>query len=296
MASTPLTTQVSALLDESGVREGSVHHAESGMFFLRHNDATAQVAAVYQPLLCLVLQGAKEVGTSTRTLTVSNGQSLLVSHSLPVTSRITIASHNCPYIALVLPLDLELLRELAPNAPLRSAGALQDPFSISLYPADEDLEKALTRYIEQCEEEASRTVLAPITLQEIHARLLMGPHGDQLQKLLWHETTASRVFQATQHIQANLSTAIAIADLAKRAGMSNSAFFEHFKSITGTSPLQYQKDLRLLRARDALRSSNNKVSEVAFSVGYDSPAQFSREYARKFGISPKQDRATASAA
>jgi AraC-like DNA-binding protein len=229
-------------------------------------------------------------------LTVSNGQSLLVSHTLPVTSRVTTASHDCPYIALVLPLDLELLRELAPNAPLRSAGALQDPFSISLYPADEGLENALARYIEQCGVETSRTVLAPITLREIHARLLMGPHGDQLQKLLWHETKASRVFQATQHIQANLSTAIAIADLAERAGMSSSAFFEHFKSVTGTSPLQYQKDLRLLRARDALRSSHNKVSEIAFSVGYDSPAQFSREYARKFGISPKQDRATASAA
>lgn len=129
-----------------------------------------------------------------------------------------------------------------------------------------------------------------------HARLMMGPHGEQLQKLLWHETTASRVFHAMQHIQSNPSTAIAIADMAERAGIGSSAFFEHFKSVTGTSPLQYQKDLRLLRARDALRSSNNKVSEIAFSVGYDSPAQFSREYARKFGISPKQDRATASAA
>jgi AraC-like DNA-binding protein len=296
MANTPLTKQISALLDQSGIREGSLHHAASGMFFLRQNNATTQDATLYQPLLCLVLEGAKEVGTSTRALTVSNGQSLLVSHTLPVTSRITSASRDRPYIALVLPLNFELLRELAPNAPLRSAGALHDPFSISLHPVDEGLENAFTRYIEQCGAETSRTVLAPITLREIHARLVMGPHGEQLQKLLWHETTASRVSHATQHIQSNLSTAIAIADLAERAGMSSSAFFEHFKSVTGTSPLQYQKNLRLLRARDALRSSNNKVSEIAFSVGYDSPAQFSREYARKFGTSPKQDRATASAA
>lgn len=295
MANTPLTTQISALLDEYDIREGSMQHEPSGMFFLRHNNATAQDAIVYQPLLCLVLQGVKEVGTSRRTLTVSNGQSLLVSHTLPVTSRITSASQDRPYIALVLPLDFELLRELATNASLRPASAFQDPFSVSHYPAVEDLENALARYIEQCEAGTTRSVLAPITLREIHARLLMGPHGKQLQKLLWHETTASRIFHATQHIQTNLSIAITVADLAERAGMSNSAFFEHFKSVTGTSPLQYQKDLRLLRARDALRSSHGKISEIAYSVGYDSPAQFSREYARKFGLSPKQDRTTTSA-
>lgn len=68
------------------------------------------------------------------------------------------------------------------------------------------------------------------------------------------------------------------------------SFFEHFKAVTGTSPLQYQKDLRLLRAREALRSSNGKVSQIAFGVGYESSAQFSREYARKFGVPPRQDR------
>jgi AraC-like DNA-binding protein len=72
--------------------------------------------------------------------------------------------------------------------------------------------------------------------------------------------------------------------------MSSSAFFEHFRAVTGTSPLQYQKDLRLLRAREALRSTNEKVSEIAFGLGYESSAQFSREYAWKFGLPPRQDR------
>ena len=72
--------------------------------------------------------------------------------------------------------------------------------------------------------------------------------------------------------------------------MSSSAFFEQFRAVTGTSPLQYQKELRLLRARDELQTSSAKVSEIAFSVGYESSAQFSREYSRKFGRSPRQDR------
>ena len=134
-------------------------------------------------------------------------------------------------------------------------------------------------------------VAGPDHPAEIHARLLLGPHADALQKLLWHETTASRIFQATRAIQSDLSRALVVGDLADGVGMSNSAFFEHFKAVTGTSPLQYQKDLRLLHARDTLRGSDAKVSEVAFRVGYESSAQFSREYARKFGLSPRQDRA-----
>jgi transcriptional regulator GlxA family with amidase domain len=118
----------------------------------------------------------------------------------------------------------------------------------------------------------------------------MGPHAEPLQKLLWHETTASRIFQATRAIQSDLSQPVAIGDLAHRAAMSTSAFFEHFRAVTGTSPLQYQKELRLLHARDALRSTNAKVSEIAFRVGYESASQFSREYARKFGRPPKTDR------
>ena len=290
MVSTRLATKISALLDKSGIREGALDHAVSGMHFLRHNKTTVQEATLYQPLLCLVLQGAKEVGTIARTLRVADGQSLLVSHALPVTSRITEARLNCPYIALVLPIDLDLLRSLVPDAPALPSGTQKDPFSISLCQTDPELEGALSRYLEQTQTELCRTLIAPITLREIHARLLIGPHGEQLQKLLWHDTTASRVFRATQHIQANLSTSIVIAELAARAGMSSSAFFEQFRAITGTSPLQYQKDLRLLQARDALRTTGSKVSEIAYGVGYESSAQFSREYSRKFGRSPRRDR------
>lgn len=290
MANISLTNQISAQLDQARVREGGMNHAPSGMHFLRHSTVTLQDSTIYLPLLCLVLQGAKEVGTSIKTLTVSNGESLLVSHTLPVTSRITVATLDRPYIALVFPLDLDVLRGLAADVPLKPGKSSHDPFSISLCQTDPELEDALFRYLQQTKTDRTQRLLARITHREIHARLLLGRHGEQLQKLLWHETMASRISQATRHIQSDLSKAIVITELAQQAGMSNSAFFEHFKSVTGTSPLQYQKDLRLLRARDALRISNDKISEIAFSVGYDSPAQFSREYLRKFGAQPKQDR------
>jgi AraC-like DNA-binding protein len=246
-------------------------------------------------LLCLVLQGAKEVGSSTRTLAVRAGQSLIVSHALPVVSRITEATPERPYVAVVLPLDLDALRSLAQAVPAARSNAAADPFSICLCDTDPSLEDALLRYLLQCETEETRRLLAPITSREIHARLLIGSHAPVLRRLLWHESVASRIHQATRDIHADLSRNIVVGDLAQRVGMSPSAFFEHFKAVTGTSPLQYQKDLRLLKARDALRTSGAKVSDIAFGVGYESSAQFSREYSRKFGLSPRQDRELAPA-
>ncbi len=290
MQSESLLSHVTALLDQAAVAEGAFHHAPSGTHLLRHRATTDLNATVYRPLLCLILQGAKQVGSSTRTLTVGAGQSLIVSHTLPVVSRITKASREVPYTALVFPLDLDLLRSLAPTVPPALKAPSSDPFSICFYDTDPGLTDALNRYFLQCEGEETRQLLAPITSREIHARLLIGQHAQILQRLLWHESAASRIFLATREIQTHLSESIAVGDLAAKIGMSNSAFFEQFKAVTGTSPLQYQKDLRLLKARDDLRTSRAKISEVAFAVGYESSAQFSREYARKFGKAPRQDR------
>ncbi len=290
MKSENLLSHITGLLDQAAVAEGASHHANSGTHLLRHHATTELNATVYRPLLCLILQGAKQVGSSTRTLTVGAGQSLIVSHTLPVVSRITEASKEAPYTALVFPLDLDLLRSLAPSVSPAFNVQSADPFSICLCDTDPGLEDALHRFFLQCEEGETRQLLAPITSREIHARLLIGEHARVLQRLLWHETTANRIHLATRDIQANLSETILVGDLAARIGMSNSAFFEQFKAVTGTSPLQYQKDLRLLKARDDLRTSRAKISEVAFAVGYESSAQFSREYSRKFGKSPRQDR------
>lgn len=292
---TSLLNRATALLDRAPLPQGALAHVESGLHLLRFAAETPQDATVYRPLLCLVLQGAKQVGTAARTLTVARGQSLIVSHALPVVSWITQATREMPYVALVFPLDLDLLRGLAPAMPSTRARGPADPFSITLCPTDSGMEDALARYLDQCETEDTRHLLAPITRQELHARLLLGPHGEPLQRLLWHETTASRIFRATREIQSDLSQALVVGDLADRIGMSVSTFFEHFKAVTGTSPLQYQKDLRLLHARDALRRSDAKVSDIAFRVGYESSAQFSREYARKFGRSPRRDRAALAA-
>lgn len=290
MINNGLLAHVTSLLGNSGVADGALRDEASGAHLLRHHATTGFDSTVYQPLLCLILQGAKEVGSSTRTLTVRAGQSIVVSHTLPVISRITEASATLPYVALVFPLDLDLLRSLVPMVPPALSSESSDAFSICLCDTNPALEDALLRYFLQCGSAETRQLLSPITSREIHARLLIGPHAPVLQRLLWHESTASRIHLAIRDIRTDLAETIVIGDLARRVGMSNSAFFKEFKAVTGTSPLQYQKELRLLKARDDLRTTRGKVSEIAFSVGYESSAQFSREYSRKFGRSPRDDR------
>lgn len=291
MTTRTLLSHVSAILAAHDHRQGGMLHTESGIHLLRQEVPTGLDAMVYRPLLCLVLQGAKEVGSGATTVRIRAGQSLIVSHDLPVVSRITEASPAHPYIALVFPLDLDLLRSLAPSIPPGAGRNASSGFSICLCDTDEGMADALLRLLRQCGAEDTRRLLAPITAREIHARLLIGRHAEVLQRLLWHESTGSRIYQATREIRANLSETIVVGDLARRIGMSPSAFFERFKAVTGTTPLQYQKDLRLLKARDELRTTGTKVSEIAFGVGYGSSAQFSREYARKFGKPPRQERA-----
>ena len=71
--------------------------------------------------------------------------------------------------------------------------------------------------------------------------------------------------------------------------MSPSAFHMHFKAVTGLSPLQYQKRLRLQEARRLMLGEGLDAAEAAFRVGYESPSQFGREYRRLFGNSPRRD-------
>jgi len=159
--------------------------------------------------------------------------------------------------------------------------------------ADPGLLDALHRYLALADSPADAKVLGPLIAKEIHYRLLVAPFGGMLRRLIRHDSSASAIARAIGHIRGNMRSRIAIPDLARRVGMSVSAFHKHFKTVTSTTPLQYQKELRLLEARRLLRTGAASVSTAALEVGYESPSQFSREYARKFGLPPSQDTAGA---
>lgn len=245
-------------------------------------------AVIYEPVMCLILQGSKATSIGNQGVELRPGDALLVSHDLPVVSRITRASVQEPYLAVILSLDLGLVRSLyeqVSEAPL--SGAEARPLSAG--PADPSWLAPLVRYFELMDDPLDARVLGPSVLREIHYRLLLSPIGNMLRRLLVADSHASRVARAIRRVRAEYRSPLSVTDLAKTAGMSASSFHEHFKSVTGTTPLQYQKDLRLIEARTLVVDRNRTVSEAAYAVGYESPTHFSRDYSRKFGLPPSQD-------
>ncbi|MDJ0708107.1 MAG: AraC family transcriptional regulator [Leptolyngbyaceae cyanobacterium MO_188.B28] len=259
-----------------------------GLMILRSRRPTSLQTILYKPLLCLILQGRKETYIGTRQINVAAGESIIVSHHLPVTSRVTEASEQTPYVALVLELDMAIVRSLygeVDESELEEAQAR----ALKVGATDSALMNAMGRLFDLVDRPLEAKVMVPLLLREIHFRLLLARHGGTLRQLLRQGSHADRIAKVIAHIKQDYTTPIAVAELASLAGLSPSSFHEHFKALTATTPLQYQKDLRLLEARRLLMEGNHSVSGAAFEVGYESPTQFSREYSRKFGASPRED-------
>jgi len=259
----------------------------------QRTEITVFEAVVYNPVICLILQGQKEMSVGQQFIKLNEGDMLLVSHDLPVASKITQASAERPYQALIFSLDLSILRGLYEQV----GEAVTDKdhaTSLSASKAEPAWTAPMVRYLELMHAPMDAQVLGPMILKEIHYRLLLSPIGGMLRNLLSVDSHASRVAKSIQQIRTRFREPLVVGDLAQIAGMSQSSFHEHFKSVTGTTPLQYQKDLRMIEARTLLERGVPSVSFAGFEVGYESPTQFSRDYSRKFGCSPKHHLARAS--
>ncbi|MCB1355081.1 MAG: AraC family transcriptional regulator, partial [Maritimibacter sp.] len=249
---------------------------------LRRSAPSALEGTLYRPLLCLILQGAKDVTSGAVSVHCPVGRAIVVSHDLPVLSRITEASPDAPYIAFVLPLDLGMLREVYSQiSDLPEAPGIADSgtpgAALAAHPADPELSNAVARFLALVRVGRGIEVLGPILLREIHARLLLSPQGAMLRRFLRRDDPSNQLARAIASIRTSIADPLSVAALAAHAGMSKSSFHAHFKAVTGLTPGQYQKDIRLLEARRLITESDAAISSVAYDVGYESPAQFSRD-------------------
>ena len=264
-----------------------------GLFAVGNPSRTSCDATFYEPIMCLVLRGAKEAHMGGRVVRYGAGDTLLVSHAVPLDAAVIQASEQQPYTALALKLDLELARNLYQE--INEAEETGTPcHTVDAAASDAALIDAMGRLFRLSRDPVEAQALAPLVLGEIHFRLLRARHGGMLRQLLRLESPASRVARAINLIRDNFRNTLPVSELAAESGMSASAFHEHFKSVTSTTPLQYQKQLRLLEARRMLLTGQHSVASTAFDVGYESPTQFSREYSRKFGIAPSEDKSASS--
>lgn len=246
------------------------------------------LAAVYDPMVNLILTGSKTMTIGDRTFHYDPATYFVMSVDLPAVGAVHPAATGEPYLAVSLTLDPAIVAALIRDLPVRVCSTLLGS-GFSVAPVNGELLDAWIRMLRLMERPDEIAVLAPAYEREILFRVLQGPLGWMLRDIASPDTALARISVAINWIRRNFTEQIKVEALAEMAAFSVSAFHRHFKAVTALSPLQYQKRIRLLHARSQLISGQGSATSIAFSVGYESPNQFSREYARLFGLPPSRD-------
>ncbi len=271
-----------AHVDRNGVAATPV----DGLVILRETAPTMLQYAVSKPLVALVLQGRKRVTMGSRTFEFGAGDSLLITTDVPTVSQITTASRVLPYYSLVLELDPAIIAGLVGQIGPVPFEANQP---VWVGPIEAEVADAALRLLRLLDRPGTLAVLGPQISRELHYWLLSGRHGGAIRALGVTDCHAQRVARAVAILRRHYAEHIKIEALAEAAGMSLSAFHVHFRGITSLSPLQFQKQLRLIEARHRMLTQGESISDAAYGVGYESVPQFTREYGRMFGQPPARD-------
>lgn len=257
-----------------------------GLTIIRQTRPTALQYAISKPLVALVLQGEKRVSLGCQTLEFGAGQSLLIAADVPNASQVTRADLLRPYVSLVIDLDPAIIEGLVVemDGPPHPA-----PSPLRVDPTEQEVAGTALRLLGLLDRPASLALLQGALLRELHYWLLMGRHGQAIRTLGLADSHARRVARAVNIIRADYARPLRIEHLAQVADMSPSSFHAHFRAITTLTPLQFQKQVRLIEARRLMLAEGAMIAQAANAVGYESIQQFTREYGRMFGLPPARD-------
>ncbi|MCL2761508.1 MAG: AraC family transcriptional regulator [Desulfuromonadales bacterium] len=260
-----------------------------GLTLYRQNGLTGAASGMYEPSICLVVQGSKGVFLGENLYIYDTTNYLITAVDLPTISQVTSANTGKPYLELRLALNqqeisrmIEENSSLLPKTKRSNKGMTTGKVSLPLL-------NAFKRLVDLLKEEKDIPVLFPIIQQEIIYRLLTGDQGELLRQTGLEGSPSNYIAEAIEWLKNNFELPLNVKTMAFRASMSVSNFHQHFRAMTALSPLQYQKRLRLEEARRLMLTENMNAVTAASTVGYESPSQFNREYSRMFGAPPLQD-------
>lgn len=249
-----------------------------------------QLAALYQPMIGFLIQGRKTIWIGSHSIEMTAPSYFVIPMELPVTGRTEPDPTGLPYLSAGLLLNEDSILDLLDDLPGASEEhETADDFSACV--ATPEFLDAWLRLLRLLETPEHIPALAPAYEREILYRVLLGPQGWRLRQLCLARGRGPSINKAIPWIRDNYTGLMEIKSLADRAGMSVTTFHRQFKRIAGLSPLQFQKQLRLLEARKLLAFGGYSASHAAFEVGYESVSQFNREYSRFFGAPPARDAA-----
>ena len=271
-------------------QNGSHPTAIPGVYLTRSSTINTPRNVLNKAVFCIVAQGSKSITLNNTRCIYDPGRYLLVSLDLPLIGRIEQASLAKPFLGFSLVIDLPeiaaLINEL--KLPLKSGhpATLVGPIVGLL---DHNLHDAVTRLTRLLEQPQHIPVMAPLIRREIYYRLLTSEHSGLLQRMAFQNGKLQHIARGLEWLRQNVTRPIRVAELARELHMSPSAMHASFRAVTAMSPLQFQKQLRLQQARHLMFTESLDANTAARRVGYESPSQFSREYARFFGHPPLKD-------
>lgn len=283
------TTQLSELRDlisRLTGRDGVHQTAIPRLYLIRYSKSKSPDFGVIYPGLCVVAQGQKELLLNDEVYANCPGYHVVSSAEIPLSARVVGASAARLHLGLILHFDLPSLRSLIEEAQLPTPPGRASHRGIYVTTTGRALLDAVLRLVRLLESTAEIPVLAPLVEREILFRLLLDESSILLHHMARANSPPQRVHVAIVWLKKHFREALSVDALARRVGMSTSSFHQWFRTITGMSPLQYQKQLRLQEARSILRNERRDIGTVSRRVGYESPSQFSREYSRLFGNPP----------
>lgn len=283
--------ELAALIEQNtdAGTDGVTETAIRRLSLYRWSQVAGPLHAAYEPCVCVVAQGRKRAIAGDSVHVYAAGQYLVASIDVPVVGHITKASAQMPFLALLLRLEPADVRELMLESNGDRARREKPGHALGISSAEPALIDACIRLLRVLESPEDIRVMAPLVEKEILYRLLRGVQGPRIGQIAFVDSRARDVNRAIGWIRRNFSETLSIESLASAARMSPSSLHQHFKTVTGMSPLQYQKHLRLQEARRLMLSQSVDAAAAGHSVGYESPSQFSREYRRLFGAPPVRD-------
>lgn len=269
--------------------KNSLETSIPGLSLHRWEMPTEPTSYMLAPSICLIGQGRKRLFLGDDIYLYDAHRFLITSIDLPVVAQIIEASRENPYLGLTMKLDLRVIAQLMLDNDMPSDPMPKGRLGIAVSEISKPLLNAFNRLLDLLEHPEDIRALAPLVQQEIFYRLLMGEQGSRLRQIASVGNHGYQIARAIDWLKENFSKQVKVEELARKAGLSVSAFHNHFRSITAMSPLQFQKRMRLNEARRLMLVNNLDASRAAFEVGYESPSQFSREYSRLFGAPPMRD-------
>jgi AraC-like DNA-binding protein len=267
--------------------------AIEGFVILRSDQPKLPAYRLFQPALCIAIQGSKWATFGDFRYEYNAGQAMVVTVEMPPRGAVSEANPGEPFLGFVLVLDLAVLRELAeqmssqPKSQTQASSA--SPAGVCVVDLSAEALDCLCRAMRMLETPATIPLLYPGLYRELLYWLLTGSGGGELLHTVIASSRENRLITAIHELKIRFAEPVRVNELAAIACMSSATFHRHFKATTGMSPLQYQKELRLLAARRLMLQNGSNVETVATEVGYESAPQFSREYARMFGRPPRRD-------